>query len=753
MSVIRPLAVGLGLLVSFAMAEELDDVAKLLKADAKQFAELAARDEPDPWLVASRLLAAGHGELALKFAELKPRPAVAGLAAYLRSKPPFDPAVQLVRERVLVRLEDAETTREMLAADLRAIEAVFAQANRLEQAQLQAMRGFARVYTGEVQAGHRDFLAAHAAARELGWLRGAADALGTASENARVLYDQDEAVRLARKELTMRWELQDEQTTLLHLRRLVEVINEVGDAEAALAELGAWSEKLGEAVELDRASLLLRLADPEGTLGLVLVQDTGRAHMLAGDALRQLGRESEALAHYRKAIEKFDKDQIRRGHALGNAGISLLRLNRAQDARQLLEKAQNEFDAAKDRGLVALAVLHRGDAHLAAADAPGALRLFNSARTYASRTGDGWLEAEALVRRGRALLALQDLVAARKAFSACREIANELAFHELSAAGSLGEARCFLRQGRPKLAAAAGRHGREALDPLIAGRPVPAGDEARRLHTQLCACEVEAALAIDSDADLWLAIERQRLGLPRYSRGQLKKIRASAMTPQQIELEQRLRGSIARLQMWEDRARQEEDRKTAVRFKADRENSERKLRQLVETVRLRGRPGWELLFGVPTPLSMLRPRLDRDQALVSVASAGNRAAAILVSLTEVRRIPIERGGAVKLKVNSLVLIGPTLDLRWDVGGIVRAPSATEFALLKSRTSRTDPVVLASPPSMRELRKLFLAGSLSVLAPSKQVPAAQATDLRKRVANHEAIALHRTTDWRWWGTRQ
>ncbi|MHC4452601.1 MAG: hypothetical protein ACYS0E_21075, partial [Planctomycetota bacterium] len=291
------------------------------------------------------------------------------------------------------------------------------------------------------------------------------------------------------------------------------------------------------------------------------------------------------------------------------------------------------------------------------------------------------------------------------------------------------------------------------LDPLVAGRPVPTGDEARRLHTQLCACEVEAALAIDSDAELWTAIERQRLGLPRYSRTQLKKIRAHAMTPAQIELEQSLRKQIARLQLWEDRARQEEDRKTAVRFKADREIAERKLRQLVETVQLRGRPGWELLFGVPTPLSTLRPRLDRDQTLVSVATAGNRAAAIVVSLTEVRRIPIERGTAVKLKANNLVLIGPTLDLRWDVGGIVRAPSATEFALLKSRTPRTDPVVLTSPPSMRELRALFLAGSLSVLAPSKKVPAAQAADLRKRLANHEAIAVHWTSEWRWWGTRQ
>ena len=48
--------------------------------------ELAERDEPDPWLVADRLLRKGQRELALQFAEAKPRPAVAGLVAYLASE-------------------------------------------------------------------------------------------------------------------------------------------------------------------------------------------------------------------------------------------------------------------------------------------------------------------------------------------------------------------------------------------------------------------------------------------------------------------------------------------------------------------------------------------------------------------------------------------------------------------------------------------------------------------------------------------
>ena len=281
------------------------------------------------------------------------------------------------------------------------------------------------------------------------------------------------------------------------------------------------------------------------------------------------------------------------------------------------------------------------------------------------------------------------------------------------------------------------------------GLAVPEGDEARRLYDELCAAEVEAALQQDSDRDLWMALERQYIGIPRYGRGQLAQVRKSAMTTAQIETERSLRGEIARLMLWEDRARQEDDRKRAVKFKVEREDAERSLRQLVETVQLRGRPGWELLFPKPMPLTAVRPMVARDQILVSMV---NTETCVWISPTEVKRVQLEAGSRPGGGANSLVLIGPRTELRWEVGGIVRAPSATEFFLLKSRPARNDPLVLKRPPTMRRLRMLFLEGTLQVLAPSKPVAPLQAKTLQKRVAEGETLFLPATSHWTWWGHR-
>ena len=97
----------LGLLAAPAMAQEEEDaVAQLLKADAATFSDLAARDEPDPWLVAGRLAAADRWDMALRFARAKPRPAVDGLPAFLETKPAFDEHIGQVQESIVVRLED-----------------------------------------------------------------------------------------------------------------------------------------------------------------------------------------------------------------------------------------------------------------------------------------------------------------------------------------------------------------------------------------------------------------------------------------------------------------------------------------------------------------------------------------------------------------------------------------------------------------------------------------------------------------------
>jgi len=712
-------------------AEEDDAVAAVLKAEGGAFAELAARDEPDPWLVAERLAAAGHGERALRFARAKPRPAVAGLAAFLESNPPFDPQVKLVRDRVLARLDDDRTRRETLAADVAAIAAVLPRANALERAQLLAVRGFARVYLGDVADGQKDFLEAADAAEALGWLRGAADALGVASENARVLYDYDGSVRIARRELELRWRLGDAEAALARVRRLADILGEAGGSDAALAELAKWEARLGDPVRLDRAALLLRLAGMEPALALANGIEGGRAHMIAGDALRQLGREREALDRYRRAAEAFGEDAIRLGHALGNAGLGLLRLGQPADARPLLEKAQLQFDAANDRGLVATAVLYRSEAHLAAGEAPVALRLADAARTFASRAGDPWLEAGALVRRGRALLALGRVEDARKSFTAARSLGEEAGLPLPAAAGALGEARCYERQERAVLARATAERGLAALAPLVDERPVPPGDEARRLHGELCAAAVGAQLALDSDRELWLALERQRIGIPRYTRAQVARIRARS--PDDADL----RAAIARLSLFEERAREEDDVARAARFRAEREGLERKRAAL--HARVDDPYAATLLFGKPVPLSPLRQRLAAGEAVASVMPG----AVLVLTRAEVRRVPWKPGDTIDARAGRLLLVGPAGDLRWSAADILRAPSATEALRLGAGRA----TVLADPADARELRRLFLDGVTRVLAPDVPVPKTQFEAMREKGPDAE---LTRASRWSRWG---
>jgi tetratricopeptide (TPR) repeat protein len=641
-------------------------------------------------------------------------------------------------------IEDDAATKETLQDTESALSVAIARAGPMDRAQLQSLRGFARVYLGKVREGQADFLGAAKVAKDIRWYREAADALGIASENARVLYDQDAAVKHGRASLKLRLRLGDKETCLRDLLRLAEIQTESGDGDAVLAELNRWIAPLGDDVRLELANYQVRLADLDAAIATLRSLPGGRARLLEGDAQRQLGNEAAALHAYRKAVDAFEKnrDPMSLGNALGNAGISLIRLGRARDARPLLEKAQMQFDGLGDRGRVAIAVLHRGDAHLAAGEAAIALRLFDTARTFAARTRDSWLEAEALVRRGRALLALGDAEPARRAFSACTTIATELSFQELAAAAALGEARCFLRQGRATVAGGAVERGFKALDPLMDGRPVPLGDETRRIYTELCAVGIEVTRALDSDRDLWFAIERQRIGIPRYSRPGVRLLREKAMTPQQRNNENLLRGRIRLLDLWEGRAREEEDTVRAAGFKLDREKSARALRKLIEAVQLAGRPGSELLFPRPVSYTNLQGTLGAGQSIVAVS--GNTA--LVVTAAEVRRTELDT-----LRLRHVVLA----DLRATIAAesVLRVPSATEYAILRGRGGKNDLIVLDHPPSARELRGLFSAGSLRILAPRIVVAEAEVLRMRERVTAGKAIRLPRSSSWSWFGRRE
>ncbi|MCK6461577.1 MAG: hypothetical protein L6Q95_16975, partial [Planctomycetes bacterium] len=63
-------------------AQEEAVVAAFEKGDAAALRAMAERDDPDPWVVAERLCAAGKHEPALALARASDRAALAGLRAY-----------------------------------------------------------------------------------------------------------------------------------------------------------------------------------------------------------------------------------------------------------------------------------------------------------------------------------------------------------------------------------------------------------------------------------------------------------------------------------------------------------------------------------------------------------------------------------------------------------------------------------------------------------------------------------------------
>ena len=732
-----------GLAVAFLALFAGDPIADLLKADEETFAELAARDEPDPWIIAERLAAAGHTDLARKFAAAKPRPAVEGLLAHLERRQPNND-IAAVLEQALVRLEDEQATEAQLKDNLTSLTGALPRAGLMDQARLLSLRGYSHVYLGLVEEGQRDFLRAAKIATQIQWHREAADAYGIASENARVLYDPEQALELGTKSLALRRKLGDKDACFRELMRLVEIESEAGDDEAAIERLQRWAEHLGDPVRVEIANYRIRVTDLDAALAMLAKLPGGRARLLEGDAHRQRGDEERALASYRKAIAAFEaqKDSMRLGHALGNAGISLIRLGRPRDARALLEQAQTQFDKGKDRGRVAMAVLHRGDAHLAAGEAAIALRLFDTARTFAARTRDAWLEGEALLRRGRALLAMNELEPARRAFSGCTTIAAEMSFQEQLAAGALGEARCLYRLKKYVVASGAVARGFEALQPLIEGGPVAPGDEARRIFEELADLGVAIALQQDSNRDLWVALERKRLGIPIDSRKAWLAIRERAVTPAQRAREAVLRQTIRRMELWEPRAREEEDRLRAATFKANREEAEVELRNLITAVQREGRPGALLLYPQPVALVTVRAGLAGRQAVVAITGK----TAVVVTPAGTRRADLD-----SLQLEEALVADLAADVRAQ--SIVRVPSITEGLAWRRRVRQGKPVVLDRAPTVDTLRRAVAGGALRFLAPRAAAEAAAVHAMRQRVAKGEPIETGGDAKWSWFGVAE
>jgi tetratricopeptide (TPR) repeat protein len=343
---------------------------------------LAAKDDPDPWLVADELLGRGEVDAAAAFAKGAPRADVEALPAYVEGQRGAAPAPE--RRRVLAAYNAAIQTQGPAAAR----EAL----GEREPGPIQDVLGIRLLWSHAVLAIQADDPAGLSilrevgeAAQRLGWLRraatafheagvsafrrddmrGAAAAWGEACAAMERRGDRHGAATTAAKLGTAAVNAGDDARAVRALRRALEApeaLVEFGGASAArqmlvdaLTRSERHAEALAEAVRL--VEDLERGGEPA---------ELTNALMSLGTAQRLTGDLAAAAATFERLLPRLEAD----GNAAGLAAVksdlgqTLVTLGQNAKAKPLLVSALAGLEAAGNPGYAAITQMALGEAAL-----------------------------------------------------------------------------------------------------------------------------------------------------------------------------------------------------------------------------------------------------------------------------------------------------------------------------------------------------------------------------------------------------
>ncbi len=460
---------------------------------------LAAKDVPDPWLVADELLARGEFEAAEAFARAAPpRKDVDTLPAHVAGH--GSRGADAAARATLVAANAALAAKRWTDA-LAAVEAAKGPRDGVVGVRLEFGRGLALRGLERLDESAAAFLGAAKAAEELGWLARAAKAL---QEGAMSSYARDDA-RGAAAAWTERLRVEErrgdragmasalgslgvaledlaEYAKALDAQqraaRLGEELGDLGIVARAWTNIGVVYEDLGEyakALEADRKALDLKraLKDRSGVvkaltnLGLVqfrtgdfrgavdseeeavrLAEELGDAAG-ASRALSNLGNAFEQLGDHAKALEvgqrvlKLDQERgDRRSIAtdLGNLGIVHERMGDYAQAQDLQERALAMHQETGNRAGVARALANLGNVHVRVGAYARAVEAYRQVLPLMEASGDRPAVATTLANLGVVHDDLGEYAKAmdflRRALSLDEALGNEAA--AATALGNLG---------------------------------------------------------------------------------------------------------------------------------------------------------------------------------------------------------------------------------------------------------------------------------------------------------------------------
>jgi len=395
---------------------------------------LAAKDDPDPWLVADELCARGGFDAADAFARAATRAKTAKLPAYVASQRarPTAPALRAALVAAFERRDEYEEE-----ALLGLVEGAAADGADVVAIRLEYLRGFALRNLGRYGASAGSLRRAASLARSMGWLTRAADAFNESGVSA---YDEPnfafalEVWELAR---AVAEECGDRAFAATNLRnrglaygKLGEIANALESHRAALTiheSLGNRAQAARSLIDIGEDCVALReyrLAEESYGRSMRIREELGDVEGMAV-ALRAFGRLHEAQLDWSRArgfhersleirqVMGDDEGTVRSLDDLSFVCRSLGEFKRAREcsARSLELSQEMEDLAGASAALTDLGLIAEAEG-----DLPRAREHHESALKLDEETGAERSQAISLRHLGRVLKSMGDYPGARARF-------------------------------------------------------------------------------------------------------------------------------------------------------------------------------------------------------------------------------------------------------------------------------------------------------------------------------------------------
>jgi tetratricopeptide (TPR) repeat protein len=627
-----------------------------------ELAALAAKDKPDPWDVADLLCDRGAFDVADAFACAAPRVAVEALPGYVATTKQFPKAADGRRrlaeatslldggqaDQALAKLDDASPP---VATELPVVPAL----------RLRRVRGLALAKLTRTADAVKSLQSAADDADVAGWLtfavrcridaaqtlQAAGDLAGTQAEWARIATLRERlgdraGVGRALSNVGSFASLQgDYRGAMAFYEKAAAVFEGLGDkpeyramAGQVLANAGLVAQWLGRHAEslvlLERARDLQRAAgDRPGLAGTL--SKIGQLHHATGSYERALECETEALS-----VALSAGDEAEAAAANGERGCALRQLGRLDEAFEALMRARDAYRSRNETLNAALAEVElarvermRGrfaEAILLASSAETALRVSSNRRQFVHA------RLESAVCR----LAVGDSARALADFEAVAVDADKLGLSRYAEDAVRGVAAAQLTLGRMSEAS---RSARRALDSSrlrsIGLSPVQLAD--RRASPSEDFNEVEigarASVALADPEALCAFLEHGRAAdvLSSIDGREAGLLRDSAAPPELRARESALREDEAAARHLLEEASATGDLPTIRERRGKLENATAAVAAMVERIHVESRLAASVLYPQPADLRRIRAALRPGETLVSFATVGDEAVALVVT--------------------------------------------------------------------------------------------------------------------------